>query len=72
MSQLGLDGLVADELLGPGHLLDLEPDRVAVLEQQRDHRPDVDPAPLLERDDLGAELGPLALVGAQVADVVDG
>ena len=36
--EFDLDVLVGDELLDPGHLLDLEADRVAVLEQERDDR----------------------------------
>ena len=50
--ELGLDGLVGDQLLGPGHLLDLEADRVAVLEHEGDDGPDADPPALLQGDDV--------------------
>ncbi len=70
--QLVLDLLVGDHLLGPGHLLHLEPHGQPVLEGQGDHRPDADPPELLHGDDLGPELVPLPLVGALVGDVVEG
>ena len=41
--ELGLDGLVGEHALGPRHLLDLEADRVAVLEHEGDERADTDP-----------------------------
>src|SRR5690606_5688688 len=71
-ARLGLDGLVGDELLGAGHLLALEADGPAVLEQEGDELAEGDAPTLLQRDHLPPELIALPLVGPQVADVVDG
>ena len=42
--ELDLHRLVADDLLGPGHLLHLEPHGVEALEDQGHHRPERRPA----------------------------
>src|SRR4029077_351965 len=66
------DLLVAQHALSASHLLDLEAHRRGVLE---DHRHDVaqrDPAALLHRDDLRPKRLALALVLAQIFDVVVG
>jgi hypothetical protein len=69
--ELALDGDVAQQPLRAGHLLDLEPDGLAVFEDHRDDRTDRYPASPLQADDVAAEPVPLALVGAEVGDVVD-
>ncbi len=66
------DGVVGEHALGARHLLHLEAHGVGVLEHDGDEVAERDAAALLHRDDRGAELVALALVGAVVDDVVDG
>ena len=49
-------------MLDPDHFLGLKPQRLTIFEDERDERPDGNPAPLLERDDLRAELLPLPFI----------
>ena len=52
--------------------MDLEPDGVAVLEQERDEQADVDAPTTLQRNDVRAELFALAFVGTNIGDVGEG
>ena len=49
-------------MLDPDHFLGLKPQRLAIFEDERDDRPNGNPAPLLERDDLRAKLFPLLFI----------
>ena len=70
--QLLLDSLVSHEPLGTHHLLDLGADRLPVLEDEGDHRSDLDPADALQADDgLYAPVTDL-LVGGDVQQVLAG
>jgi hypothetical protein len=51
-----------EDVLDPDHFLGLKPQRLTIFEDERDERPNGNPASLLERDDLRAELLPLALI----------
>src|SRR5207248_3783713 len=71
-TQLGLDLRVGVEPLDTCHLLDLESDRVAVLEHEGHVRADPHPAPPFQRDHSLAEVLALALVGPHVGNVGEG
>jgi hypothetical protein len=51
-----------EDVLDPDHFLGLKPQRLTIFEDERDERPNGNPAPLFERDNLRAELLPLALI----------
>jgi hypothetical protein len=51
-----------EDVLDPDHFLGLEPQRLTIFEDERDERPNGNPAPLFERDDLRAELFPLLFI----------
>jgi len=51
-----------EDVLDPDHFLGLKTQRLTIFEDERDERPNGNPAPLFERDDLRAELLPLALI----------
>ena len=69
--QLVADPLVGGDPFGPGHLLDLEPHRLGVLEDQRDDRTEPDPPAPLELDHPAPIVVADPLVGAQVDDVLE-
>jgi hypothetical protein len=51
-----------EDVLDPDHFLGLKPQRLTIFEDERDEWPNGNPAPLLKRDDLRAELLPLLIV----------
>ena len=60
--QFFLDFVGIEDVLDPDHFLGLKPQRLTIFEDERDERPNGNPAPLLERDDLRTELFPLAVI----------
>jgi hypothetical protein len=51
-----------EDVLDPDHFLGLKPQGLTIFEDERDKRPNGNPAPLLECDDLGADLLPLPII----------
>ena len=54
--QLILDFVRIEDVLDPDHFLGLKPQRLTIFEDKRNERSDGNPTPLLERDNLRAEL----------------
>jgi hypothetical protein len=69
--ELLADPLVGRDPFGPRHLLDLEPHRFYVLEEERDDRTEADATEPLELDHPLPVLVAHPLIGAQVHDVVE-
>ena len=60
--QLILDFVGVEDVLDSDHFLSLKPQRLTIFENERDERPDGNPAPLLERNDLRTKLFPLPFI----------
>ena len=60
--QFFLDFMGIEDVLDPDHFLSLEPQSLTIFEDEGDKWPNGNTAPLLERDDLGADLLPLPII----------